>query len=130
MANLIFFSIILSLFVNFTVGSVSLSGIDRTFQLMYKGVVESSVLSIDEEGNPCAPYFSKKLFEINAEQYFAMNLPRYVEHYVTSYYYFNLNDKSFCTSYCQGVKVSLKADISSLYKYDKAKEFYIVKKNV
>lgn len=131
MTNCIFFVVILSLFLNFSFGAVNYSGVDRTFQLMFKGVLENSFKAIDNDGNPCDPYFDKTLLEENAEKYFSLNLPKYVTNYVTAYYYFNPNDYSYCTSsYCKGVRISLKADINFLFHYEKGRNFYIYSNNV
>lgn len=127
MLNCMFFALILVLFTNFSFGAISFSGIDRSFQLMYKGVIEASVLRVDEHGKPCRPYISKKLLEENAEYYFANNISRYVTHYKTSYFYFNLEDESYCSSsYCYGVKISLAAEINNLFSYNKARNYYVV----
>ncbi len=131
MTNCIFFIFILSFFLNFSFGTINFSGIDRTFQLMYKGVLENSFVAFDEYGTPCDPYFDKELLQDNVEQYLGVNLPRYTTNYITAYYYFNEDDYSYCTSnICRGVRISLKAEINYLYHYEKARNFYIGHKNV
>lgn len=126
MANSIFFVIVLSLFLTYSFGSISFFGVNRSFSLMYKGVLENSCSYVDEGGNSCAPYFDKEKLIDNVERYFELNLPRYVSTYSTSYFFFNVEDGSYCTSkVCRGVKISLKSEINYMFHYEKAKEYRI-----
>ncbi len=129
MTNLIFFTIIASIMLNFSFGVMNYSGINRTFELAVKGPLEMSCLTLDNSATEVAPYFYRDFLEENVELYFAMNLPRYTKEYTTAYYYFNdEEDRSYCTSkYCRGVKISLKAKINTFFEYENAKEFYVKK---
>lgn len=112
--------------LNFTMGAIDFSGVNRTFALMYKGVIEKSVATIDENGIECAPYYVKSVLKQNVTDYFDTNLPKYVTHYQASIYYFSKNNGTICTSkYCSAVRITLKADINYLFKYEKARDFYI-----
>lgn len=127
MTNLIFFLLILSLFANFSLGSIRYFGLNRSFVLMYKGVLEASCLKVDENGEPCVPYFSKNLLENNVETYLNNNIKRYVDSYTVAFLYFNKDDSTICTSkYCRAVKISIRADINALFHYEKAKNYYVV----
>ena len=126
MENLIFFSLIFSLFINFTMGAINFSGVNRTFLSMYKGVLESSVAYINTSGNLVTPYFNKETLRDYVEGYLEENLTRYVTHYEASIYYFNKEDETLCTSkYCTAVKISLDCDINYFFHYAKARNFYI-----
>ena len=126
MTNCIFYLVMFAYFVNFAFGSINYFGVNRSFTLLYKGVIENACQSVDESGNPIKPYFDKDELIYRAEEYFASTLPRYVTSYDTNYYFFNLEDKSYCTgTYCRGVKISLRAKINIFYTYEKAREFYV-----
>lgn len=129
MTNLIFFTVIASIMLNFSFGVMNYSGINRTFELAVKGPLEASCLTLDNSANEVMPYFYREFLEQNVELYFAENLPRYTRDYTTAYYYFNdADDHSYCTSkYCRGVKISLRAKINSFFEYKNAKEFYVKK---
>ena len=126
MENLIFFSLIFSLFINFTMGAIHYSGVNRTFLTMYKGVLESSVAYINASGNLVTPYFEKETLHDYVESYLEENLTRYVTHYEASIYYFNKEDETLCTSkYCTAVKISLDCEINYFFHYSKARNFYV-----
>ena len=126
MENLIFFSLIFSLFINFSFGAMNFSGVNRTFLSMYRGLLESSVAYVDKNGNLVEPYFDKVTLRNYVESYFEENLTRYVTHYEASIYYFNKEDDTLCTSdYCPSVKISLDCEINYFFHYSKARNFYI-----
>ena len=126
MINSIFYIIIFSLFANFAFGSINYFGVNRTFMLMYKGVIESSLNMVDEYGLPTLPYFNREALKENVTFYLETNLPRYVTSYTVNFYFFNEEDKSYSTDkYVTAVKISLKAKINFLYNYEKAREFYV-----
>lgn len=97
---------------------------------MYTGVLESAILTIDENGEPVFPYFEEDLLKNNIASYLEKNISRYTTSYSASLYFYDLEDEFMCTTHqCSGVKVSLKADINYFFHYEKAKLFY-VKQNV
>lgn len=126
MEYLIFFSLIFATMINFTMGAIGYSGVNRTFLTMYRGLLESSVVVVDEHDVIVEPYFKKDVLEKYVANYFEENLTRYVTHYKASIYYINEEDESICTSrYCQAVKISLECDINYLFHYKKGKIYYI-----
>ena len=126
MEHLIFFSLFFTLFLNFTFGAMRFSGVNRTFLSMYKGVLESSIAYVDEDGNAISPYFIKDTLVDYVDHYLEDNLTHYVTHYEASVYFFNEEDDTICTSeYCQAVKISLECEINYLFHYSKARNFYI-----
>lgn len=127
MTNCVFYLFMFAYFVNYAFGSINYFGVHRTFMLLYKGVIENSCMTIDQSGSAVRPYFSKEELKREVEEYFEENLKRYVAHYTVNYYFYNTSDKSYCTSdYCRAVKISLKANINIFFKYEKAREFYVV----
>ena len=126
MENIIFFTLLFSLFLNFSMGAMSFSGINRTFQNMYRGVIESSIAFVNDEGEPTEAYFKKDVLENYVANYFEENLTRYVTHYKATIYYFDKENQVVCTSqYCQSVKISLDCEINYFFHYTKARNFYI-----
>ena len=114
-------------FINFSFGAIRYFGVNRTFTLLYKGIIESSCATINLSGNPVKPYFSKDELIYQVETYFEENLTRYTSNYTVNYYFYNQEDKSYCIdTYCRAVKISLKADINLFFHYEKAREFYVV----
>lgn len=128
MTNCIFFVIISTFLMSYSYGSMCFFSIHRTFINLYRGVLESSILTLDKEGNPIYPYFDQDILEKNVSSYFSYSLPRFVKEYYVSYFYFNDENMAFCVSdYCSNVKISLKASINSFFTYENAKEYYISK---
>lgn len=126
MENLVFFAILFSLFLNFSMGAISFSGVNRTFQIMYRGLVEASIAFADENGEPVEAYFKKNVLEQYVTNYLEDNLTRYVTHYKAAIYYFDKENQVVCTSsYCRSVKISLDCEINYFFHYSKARNFYI-----
>ena len=126
MENLVFFTILFSLFLNFSIGAISFSGVNRTFQIMYRGLVEASIAFVDENGEPIEAYFKKNVLEQYVTNYLEDNLTRYVTHYKAAIYYFDKENQVVCTSsYCRSVKISLDCEINYFFHYSKARNFYI-----
>lgn len=126
MINIIFFSLLFAMFTNFTMGAISLSGVNRTFLTMYRGILESSIAYVDVKGNPSDAYFLKYTLKEYVKSYLKENLTRYVTDYTCSIYYFNRDDGKLCvTQYCQCVEISLDCEINYFFHYTKARNFYI-----
>lgn len=68
--------------------SYCLSGANRAFLGLYKGIPESAVVAYGEEGEDLAmPYFSKNLLEGACASYFQQALRGYVQSYELAYRY-------------------------------------------
>ena len=128
MLNSIYYVIIMILSLTFSVGCINYSGVHRTFQLVFKGLIESSIVIIgEEEGNYVEPYFNEEVLVNYLSSYFEENIKRYVSNYEASYYFFNQESGLICTNHqCSALKVSLKADFNYFFHYEKAKNYYIV----
>lgn len=130
MENLIFFSIIFATIINFTMGAISFSGVNRTFLSMYRGLLEASTVLVDADGKPIKPYFSKTKLKEYVTNYFEKELTRYVTHYEASIFYYYKDDTNICTSLeCRAVKISLDCEINYFFHYSKARDFYIKSKD-
>lgn len=126
MTNCVFYSLIFVLFLNFTIGSVKYSEVNRVFMSIYKGVFEASTNTIDELGNPIKPYYNKELLNLNLENYFDKNLSKYIKNYEYKIYFFDENKEEICDSnYCRGVNITLKAPINMFYTYEQSQSFTI-----
>ena len=126
MGNLIYYALMFVLFLQFAFGAIDYSGVNRTFLNMYRGVVETTLITIDDSGEPTFPYIDEVTLKRNVDEYFKENLTRYVTHYTTGIYYFDLEDELMCTTHhCSGVKITLKADINYFFHYENAKSFYV-----
>ena len=126
MTNTIFYILMFSIFASFSIGSINYFGINRTFMLMYKGVIEASLKTVDKNGLPVPPYFDRDALKENIEVYLDNNLHKYCDEYMVNYYYFDPIDKSYSTDeYVRAVKISLKAYVNGMFQYEKAREFYV-----
>lgn len=125
MLNNIFYILLTSLFLSFSVGAMEYSSVNRTFLLLHRGVIESAINTIDESGEPNV-YINETKLESGVRDYLDKNLPKYVTNYTLSYYYFYQSDGLICLSHhCDSIKISLKADINYFFHYEKAISFYI-----
>ena len=125
MTELIFYCLMFAAFLNFSFGCMTYSSINRTFSLMYRGLFESGIMTIDPDGEP-NPYFDEKSLEKNIKFYLEDNMPNYVTHYTVSFYYFDEESGLVCTNHrCDAIKISLYAEINYLFRFDKAVNYYI-----
>ena len=128
MLNSIYYVVVMIISLMFSIGCINFSGVHRTFQLVFRGLIESSIVIIgDEEGNYIEPYFDEEILVRYLSDYFEENIKRYVSSYEASYYFFDKDSGLICTEHnCTALKVSLKADFNYFFHYEKAKNYYIV----
>lgn len=127
MENLLFFSIIVGVMINFTLGAISFSRVNRSFALMYKGLLESCVATIDETGAATTPYFEKNRIRQYVKEYLDENIKEYTTSYVAYFMYFAGDERLCLSKYCTTVRITLKADINYLFKFEKARDFKITR---
>ena len=102
------------------------SGVNRTFLNMYRGLFESALVTVGDDGEPAFPYFDESVLKIKIYSYLEENLTQYVTHYTTGIYFYDLDDELMCTNHrCSGVKVTLKADINYFFHYENAKSYFV-----
>ena len=126
MGNIAFYAMMFVLFLQFSFGAIDYSGVNRTFLGLYRGAIEASLRTVGDSGEPTYPFFDEAVLKENVYSYFEENLTRYVTHYTTGIYYFELEDGLMCTDhYCSGVKITLKADINYFFHYENAKSYFV-----
>ena len=122
MTNMIFYILILGLASSFVSGAMRFSNINRAFILLQKGIMEYAVITCDDNNSP---YYDQELLKKCVDDYCKKNIAKHTNKYTTSIYYIN-NDDSMCINgYCQAVKISLKADINYLFRFERAMTFTI-----
>ena len=84
MANLIYFTFIASLFINFTFGSISFFSVNNIFNLIEHGPLEASLILLPNSEDVIDPMFNNILLEENVNKYLLNNLPNYVDKYSVS----------------------------------------------
>lgn len=127
MTNCIFYSLIFVLFLNFSVGSIKYSQVNRTFMSIYKGVFEASLITIDESGHQIEPFYNKAVLEHYLVTYLKDNLDKYDVSYKVKIYYFDRDNNELCyDERCRDVNVTLKANINYFFKYEKSQNFSVL----
>ena len=72
------------------------------------------------------PYFDKEILVNNITSYFSYHMPRYTNDYLLSYYYYNIENHSLDMSdKAKAVEVTLTADLSLYYHYQKTMYYEI-----
>ena len=125
MTNCIFYSLFFALFLNLSFGSLRFSQVNRVFMSIYKGMLEASVLTIDENGEPVVPYYNKESLATYVNEYLKENVEKYTSNYSVNTEYFDSNNSSTCTAYCRSVSINLNAKINIFYEYDKTQTFVV-----
>lgn len=126
MGNLMFYAVFLVTFMQFTFGAVRYSGVNRTFLCMYKGVFETSLVSVGEDGEPIYPYFDQETLENNISIYLESNITRYVKNYEVSIEYLDFDSNGICLEdHCSKVEVSIDADINLFFNYSRTLQFKV-----
>lgn len=91
-------------------------------------MLEASVLTIDENGEPVVPYYSKDEVGSYVSTYLEKNIDKYSKSYFVETS-FHGNDGEFCTDYCREVSIRLYAKINRLFTYDKTQTFLVAGKD-
>lgn len=125
MTNCIFYSLFFVLFLNLSFGSLRISQVNRVFMSIYKGMLEASVLTISDNGEPVVPYYNKVTLEKYVDDYLKENISRYTKEYTVNTKYFNDDSYTICESNCHKVSINLKTTINAFYKYDKTQTFVV-----
>ena len=125
MTNCIFYAMFFALFLNLSFGSLRLSQVNRVFMSIYKGMLEASVLTISDDGEPVVPYYNKVRFEEYVDSYLKQNISKYLKEYTVNTKYYSDDLYTVCESSCRKVSINLKANINVFYKYDKTQIFVI-----
>ena len=120
------FSLITFLFTSFTT-SFRLQSINRTVIYMPVQIFETAIyiVNIDETKGL---YFNKTTLMINISNYLEENLPKYMENYSFTLYYYNQTDQSICTGdKCNAVEVTVTGHYAYHFKYSRSVAYEIHK---
>jgi len=72
-------------------------------------------------------YFDKEKLERTVNEYYELNVSKYVETYNTKFYYFNPEDESMCIDeYCSSVDLTFTAKLGLNINYKRLLTFQIV----
>ena len=97
---------------------IDYSGIHRTFLMLNSTLVQNSVFETDE--NSDSPYFAKEKLENECLNFLGLNLSKYTNKFEVGFYYFNNSIQEYCYEKCNGVRISLKADLIFSIRYENA----------
>lgn len=125
MTNCIFYSLFFALFLNLSFGSLRMSQVNRVFMSIYKGMLEASVLTIDEDGEPVVPYYNKERLTSYVDNYLKQNISKYLKEYTVNTMYYNDDLTTLCDYDCRKVSINLKGKINLFYNYDRTQTFVI-----
>lgn len=123
MTNCLFYSIIFTLFLTVSIGSLRFSQVNRCFMSIYKGMLEASVITVDDNGESTVPYYDKEVLSNYVTTYFENNIKNYVKEYQIDIDYLDDEEKS------REVMISLRANINYLFKYEKSRTFTVMSKD-
>lgn len=91
---------------------------------LYKGVVESAVISYSAGAKEIGPYFSKDLVKLTVDQYLEDNLKKYCRSYQVDYYY-----KDYVRRLPKALKIEITAQISDISTMHRVAVFVIQEQN-
>ena len=93
---------------------------------VYKGMLEASVLTITDTGEPIVPYFNKDQLTTYVSEYLDQNISRYTTDYNIETTYYNPTTNKVCNaSICRQIRLRLVAKINTFYSYDKTQTFTV-----
>ena len=99
--------------------SYEINGINRIVMSAPLSLYETTInlFDIDEDEGP---YFDKEILEDNITSYFDYHLPRYVDDYDLSFYYYNPSNHSLdMDDECRAVEVTISAELVLATHYQK-----------
>lgn len=125
MTNCIFYSLFFIVFLNGSFGSLRYSQINRAFMSIYKGMLEASIITINDDGEPMIPYFNKETINYYVDSYLENNIKKYAKNYTLNIEYLDKFTDDFCTENCRKIKLNLHTRINTFFTYDKDQSFVI-----
>lgn len=103
--------------------SYRLGGINQTFLLIGRGVIESTLSSFNDSLNDI--YFIQDKVEESIIKYLSTELRPYCHKYEIGFYYFDPNSMGYCIDYCTGVQIHLRVPFILWSDYDRKMMFYL-----
>lgn len=92
---------------------------------IYKGMLEASVITIDDNGEPIIPYFNESTIDYYVENYLERNIKKYVKEYTLDIDYLDKTSHELCQEDCREINLNLKAKINLFFTYDKNQTFVV-----
>lgn len=103
--------------------ATKISNVNKIFYLLPRSIMENA-LRLDEVNNE--PYYDQSYLEINAKDYFSLNLKYLVSSYHLAFDYFKQNeDDDFFSIYFDGVNIHFKTTIVFNFQYVNSLTFTI-----
>ncbi len=122
--NILFSLLIIMLSFTFFSFGYSLNGINRSVINIPNEYFNVSI-PLFKENEDINLYFQKEKLEGFLDKYFTV-LYKYTPSYDVKYYYYNLDDQSYCFSdECQGIEIEVNCKIISLFDYHRTMFFEI-----
>ncbi len=88
-------------------------------------MLEASVLTIDENGEPVVPYYSQDAIRTYVKDYLENNIKKYTKEFTVETAFID-NEQGYCVDFCREVSIKLTAKINFLYNYEKTQTFLVV----
>lgn len=88
-------------------------------------MLEASVLTIDDNGEPVVPYYNKNTLTVYINDYLKTNISKYTKEYTVNTKYYSDDMITTCESNCHMVSINLKAKINVFYNYDRTQTFVV-----
>ena len=88
-------------------------------------MIEASVVTINDQGEPIIPYYSQTTLNSYVDDYLKTNISKYVKEYTLNTLYLEDNLYNVCDENCRVVSINLKAKINAFYEYDRTQTFAI-----
>ena len=119
--------VVVFLSFNFFMVSYQINGINRLVTGAPLSLFETAIVLYDIEET--GPYFHKGTLEENLTSFFNYHLPRYVDQYDISFYYYNIEDHSLNMSDSpKAVDVTISAELVLQKHYQKTM-YYEIRSN-
>ena len=120
---IIFISALIGIFslqlfvINFKIQGLNRAVICTPIEIFYRDVYAN-----DLEAN-----FTVEQIEEHLREYYDVALKKYVDDYEVNFYFYNKEDYSMCLdSYCDGVEISVDAELNLSYKYHRVMYYELV----
>lgn len=100
----------------------SIQGLNRA--IIYTPI-ELMMMDVSSDGHKVS--FTTDDIESHLVEYYDKTLSRYVKDYDISFYFYNRDDESICTSnYCDGVEITIDAKLMLTYNYHRVMFYELV----
>lgn len=88
-------------------------------------MLEASVLTIADDGEPVVPYYNKETVSRYIDNYLEENISKYTKEYTVNTKYYEDDLYTVCESSCRKLSITLKAKINLFYDYERTQTFAV-----